>query len=75
MKYPIKELPRVNKTYDPVEDQKIKLLSFSAILLEFCSILVKFYKNLHFTEFHSLLKENFEEKSYVLPLYLMEKFF
>ena len=70
-----KELPRVNGTYDPVEDKKCQLLNFSPILLEFCSILVKFYKNLHFTEFHSLLKEIFAEKSYVLPLYLMEKFF
>ena len=40
-------------------------------LLEFCNILVKLYKKLHFTEFHSLLKNNFEEKSYVLPLFLM----
>ena len=47
---------------------------FSAILLEFCSIRVKLYKNLHFTEFHSLLKYIFEEKSYLLPLYLMEYF-
>ena len=54
-----KELPRVNRTYDPVEDQKSQLLSFSAILFEFCSILVKFYKNLHFTEFHSLIKRKF----------------
>ena len=68
----IKVLPRVNRTKDPVKDQKSQLLGFSAILLEFCSIRVKFYKNLHFTEFHSLLKYNFEEKSYVLPLYLME---
>ena len=30
------------------------------------------YTELHLTEFHSLLKENFEEKSYVLPLYLIE---
>ena len=70
--YMIKELPRGNRIYDPVEDQKSQLLSFSAILLEFCSILVKFFKNQHFTEFHSLLKENFEEKSYVLSLYIME---
>ena len=47
-----KELPRVNRTYDPVEDQRSRLFSFSSILLEFCNILVKFYKNLHFTEFH-----------------------
>ena len=51
----VKELQRVKWTYGPVEDQKRQLLSFSAILLEFCSILVKFYKKkLHFTEFHSL---------------------
>ena len=61
----LKELPRVNRTKDPVEDQKCQLLSFSASLLAFCSILVKLYKNLHFTEFHALLKENFEEKSNV----------
>ena len=48
------ELPRVNKTNDPVEDQKSKLLSFSAISLKFCSILVKFYKTLRFIEFHSI---------------------
>ena len=58
-------------THDPVEDQKTKLLSFSDILLEFCSILVQFNNNLHFTEFHLFAKENFEEKSYVLPLSLM----
>ena len=46
----IEELPRVNRTWDPVEDQK----SFSEILLEFCSILVKVYKHVYFTEFHSL---------------------
>ena len=33
---------------------KSQLLSFSEILLEFCSIVVKVYKNVHFTEFHSL---------------------
>ena len=39
----LKELPRVNKAQDPVEDKKSQLLSFSEILLEFCSILVKVY--------------------------------
>ena len=47
----MKELPQVNRTYDPVEDQKSELLSISEMLLEFCSILVKFYKNLHFLNF------------------------
>ena len=55
MEYVGKELPWVNRAYDPVEDQKSQLLSFSEILLKFCSILVKVYKNAHFTEFHSLL--------------------
>ena len=50
----IKELPRVNRAQDQVQDQKSQLLSFSEILLEFCSILVKIYKNVHFTEFHSI---------------------
>ena len=68
-----KDLPRVNRAYDPAEDPKRQLLSFSEISLEFCCILLKLYKNLHFTEFHSLSKDNFEEKSYILPLlYLME---
>ena len=44
-----KELPRVNRTQDPVEDQKSQLRSFSENLLEFCSILVKVNKNVHFT--------------------------
>ena len=51
----LKEQPRVNRTQDPVEDQKSQLLGFSEILLECCSILVKVYKNVHFTEFHSIL--------------------
>ena len=51
----MKELPRVNRAQNPVEDQKSQLLSFSEILLEFCSILVKVNKNVHFTEFHSIL--------------------
>ena len=46
----LKELPWVNWTYDPVEDKKSQLISFSAILLEFRSILAKFYKNLHIAE-------------------------
>ena len=50
-----KELPGVNRTYDPVEEQKSQLLSFSDILLEFCSILFKVYKDVHLIEFHSLL--------------------
>ena len=53
--YIFKELPRVNREQDPVEDRKSQLLSFSEILLEFCSMLVKVYKNVHFTEFHSVL--------------------
>ena len=71
-----KEPPWVNRTYALVGDKKSQLVSFSVILLEFCSILVK-DKNLQFTEFHSLFTENFEEKSFILPLYLMEngKFF
>ena len=51
---------------------KKEICYISEILHEFCSILVKFYKNVHFTAFHSLLKENFEEKLYVLLLYLIE---
>ena len=52
-----KELQRVNRTKDPAEDQNSQLLSFSEILLEFCSIniIVKVYKNVNFTKFHSLL--------------------
>ena len=53
--YARKELPRVDRSKDPVEDEKSQLLSFSEILFEFCSILIKVYKNLHYTEFHSLL--------------------
>ena len=49
------ELPRVKRAQNPVENQKSQRLSFSEILLEFCSILVKVYKNLDFTEFHSIL--------------------
>ena len=44
-----KELPWVNRTCNPVEDQK--LLSYSKILLKFGSIYVKLYKILHFTKF------------------------
>ena len=40
---------------DPVEDQESQLLSFSEILLEFCSIFVKVYKKVHFTEFQTYL--------------------
>ena len=47
----IKELPRVNRAQDQVQDEKSQLLSFSGILNEFCSILVKIYKNVHFTEY------------------------
>ena len=36
-----KELSRENMTKDSVEDKKSQRLSFSEILLEFCSILVK----------------------------------
>ena len=36
-----------------------QLLSFSELLHEFFSILVKVYKNVHFTEFHSLLLDIF----------------
>ena len=68
----LKELPRVDRAQDPVEDKKSQLLSFSEIWLESCSILVKVFWNVHFTEFQSLLLDIFEEKSYVLPLYLME---
>ena len=50
-----KELPRINRAKDQVEDRKSQLLSFSEILLEVCSILVKVNKNVHFTEFHSIL--------------------
>ena len=50
-----KELPRVDRAQGPVEDQKSQLLRFSEILLEVCSILVKVYKHVHFTEFHSIL--------------------
>ena len=66
-----KELPQVNMTYHPVEDRKSQLLSFLEFVFEFCSILVKFYKSLYFTEFHSLLLDNFEWKSYVLLSYLI----
>ena len=52
---PTKELPRVNRAQDSVEDQKSQLLGFSEILLEFCCILAKVYKNVHFTEFHLIL--------------------
>ena len=54
-----KELPRVNRAQDPVEDQKSQLLSFSEILLEFCCILVKGCKNIHFTEFFFLYLKKF----------------
>ena len=64
----------MNWTYDPVEDQKSQL-SFSAISLEFCSILVKFdKKNLHFTEFLSLLKENLR-RNHTLSIILNGKLF
>ena len=39
----VKEAPRVNKTWEPVEDQKSQLFTFSAILLEFSCICVKYY--------------------------------
>ena len=57
---PMKQLPRVCRTYEPVEDEKSRLLRYLEILLEVCSILVKFYKSLHSTKFHSLIKDNFE---------------
>ena len=47
---------------------KSQLLCYSEILLELCSILFKFYKNLQFPKFHSWLKDNFEEKSSVFTL-------
>ena len=40
-----KKLKSNDQSKDPVEDQKSHL-SFSEILPELCSILVKFYKNL-----------------------------
>ena len=67
-----KELPRVDRAQDPVEDQKSQLLCYSEILVGLSSILVKFYKSPHFTQFHSLFIYNFEETSYVLTLYLLE---
>ena len=51
-----------------LKTNKVNFLVFR----QFHSKFAKFYKNLQFTEFHSLLKENFEEKSYVLPLYLIQ---
>ena len=41
-----KEIPRVNRTYSPVEDQKSQHLSYSEILFDFCCIRFKFYKNI-----------------------------
>ena len=47
---------------------KSQLVCYSEILLELCSFLVKFYKNLQFPKFHSWLTDNFEEKSPVFTL-------
>ena len=57
---PMKQLPRVCRTYDPVEDQKSQLHGYLEISHGVCSIIIKFYKSLHSTKFHSLLKDNFE---------------
>ena len=44
-----------SQSTDPVKDQKSQFLSLSEILFEFCSSLDNVYKNVHFTEFYSLL--------------------
>ena len=64
-----KELTRVIRTWDQVETKEINFLVFQQFYLNFAVFLSNFYSNVDLTEFHSLLKWNFEEKSYVLPLY------
>ena len=50
-----KELPRVNRAQDPVEDQKSQLLSFSEFYLNFAVFLSKFIKTYILLKFHSIL--------------------
>ena len=54
-----------------LKPKKVNILVSQIFYLIFSLFLSNLIK-LHFTEFHSLSKENFENKSYVLPLYLME---
>ena len=43
-----------------LKTKKGQFHGYLEILLGVCSIVVKFYKSLHSTKFHSLLKDNFE---------------
>ena len=67
-----KELSMENRTYmTQLKTKKANFFVFLQFYLNFAVFLQNFINNIHFTEFHSLLvlTDNFEEKSYVLPLY------
>ena len=50
-----------------LKTKTVHFLVFQQFYLNF-AVFFKTYKKPKFTEFYSLLKENYEEKSYVLPL-------
>ena len=52
----LKELSRVYRAQDQV---KLKTQNVNFLVVQFYSILVKVYENVHFTEFHSILYESF----------------
>ena len=54
-----KELPRVNRTYDPVEDQKVNFLVFQKFYLNFAVFLSKLIKTYILLNFIHYYKNSF----------------
>ena len=54
----LKELPRVNKAQDPIEDQKRQFLSFQKFYLNFAVFLSKFIETYILLYYKNFLRKN-----------------